>query len=307
MNRALSVPLIEQAARNGESPPRSVFSRSLTGLWVFWLCLLVAAGQPYWLGEASQRPQSGRYLMLAIDISGSMQETDMQIGTRIASRIDVLKVVVSGFVDRREGDRIGLVLFGTRAYPYVPLTFDRDMLNELLLGVSTGLAGRLTAIGDAIGISIKTLSEQDARHKVLILVTDGSNTGGSSDPLNAARIAAHQGMTIYTIGVGNDDKTMRELVDQRNIPSGTILNEKMLRQIAAITGGQYFRARDTASLEMIYQQLNQLEPVTQDLRLHRPRSEVYHWPLIFGLLAFVLNLLLVPLASLISGLRKSDD
>ncbi|MFT5400969.1 MAG: Ca-activated chloride channel family protein [Gammaproteobacteria bacterium] len=178
------------------------------------------------------------------------------------------------------------------------------MLNELLIGVSTGLAGRLTAIGDAIGISIKTLSEQDAHHKVLILVTDGSNTGGSSDPINAARIAAHQGMTIYTIEVGNDDKAMHELVDQKKIPAGTILNEKMLRQIAAITGGQYFRARDSASLEMIYESLNELEPVDQDLRLDRPRSEIFHWPLIFCLFAFAVNLLLV---TLLPVFRKAHD
>jgi Ca-activated chloride channel family protein len=225
--------------------------------------------------------------MLAIDISGSMQEADMIVGSKFSTRIDVLKTVVSEFISRRQGDRLGLILFGTRAYTYVPLTFDRDALNELLNDVSTGLAGRLTAIADAIGIAIKTLAEQETRHKVLILVTDGSNTAGDGDPLNAARIADFVGMTIYTIGVGNDEKTMRQLVYEQNLPAGTALNEKLLRRIAALSGGQYFRARDTESLERIYQALDQLEPAQLDAPLHRPKKDLFHWPLLFGMSIFV--------------------
>jgi len=207
----------------------------------------------------------------------------MIVGSKFSTRIDVLKTVVTEFINRREGDRLGLILFGTRAYTYVPLTFDRDALNELLIDASTGLAGRLTAITDAIGIAIKTLGEQESRHKVLILVTDGSNTAGDDDPLNAARVANHVSMTIYTIGVGNDEKMMRQLTHEKNLPPGTALNEKLLRRIAAVTGGQYFRARDTVSLERIYEALDELEPAELDAPFHRPRKDLFQWPLIIGM------------------------
>ena len=252
-------------------------------VWCFWVCLVLAASRPYWLGEPTHRVISGRDIMLAIDISGSMQEADMRIGTRTASRIDILKTVVSTFIKRRQGDRLGLILFGTRAYTYVPLTFDTDALSELLADISSGLAGRLTAIGDAIGVAVKTLGEQTSKHKVLILVTDGSNTSGVNTPLNAARIAAHQGMTIYTIGVGNDAEAMRQLLNQNNIGPGTELNETLLRQIAAVSGGQYFRARDSHSLERIYQTLDRLQPVEIATRLHRPQLALFALPLGLGM------------------------
>jgi Ca-activated chloride channel family protein len=244
---------------------------------------VLAAGRPYWLEEPTHRVISGHDIMLAIDISGSMQETDMRIGNRSASRIDVLKTVVSTFIDRRRGDRLGLILFGTRAYTYVPLTFDTDALSELLDDVSSGLAGRLTAIGDAIGVAVKTLGEQNSKHKVLILVTDGSNTSGINSPLDAARIAASVGMTIYTIGVGNEAGEMRQLLKQSNIDPDSELNEFLLRQIAAISGGRYFRARDSNSLQSIYQTLDRLQPLEIATRLHRPQRALFAWPLGFGM------------------------
>jgi Ca-activated chloride channel family protein len=294
---ALAVPFLQKAASSSRMPGSASGRLTRALLWMLWISLVLAVCQPYWLGEPDKRVLNGRDLLLAIDISGSMQETDMLIGSTMASRIGVLKSVVSGFIKRREGDRLGLILFGTRAYTYVPLTFDRRMLNQMLIETSTGLAGRLTAIGDAIGISIRTLGEQQARHKVLILVTDGSNTGGSSDPLTAARIAAHQGMTIYTIGVGNDDARMRQLVKEQNISAGTILNDTLLQQIAGLTGGQYFRARDSASLERIYQQLNLLEPVAINAGLHRPRIDLFAWLVGLALLCLLLALVQLPLRS----------
>ena len=282
---ALTVPFLHRQPSLSVTSNNSLLA-SLS-LWIFWICLLLAASRPFWLGDATHRTVTGRDLMLAIDISGSMKETDMIVDSGFSTRIDVLKTVVTEFIGRREGDRLGLILFGSKAYTYVPLTFDRGALNELLIDVSAGLAGRLTAITDAIGIAIKTLGEQESRHKVLILVTDGSNTAGDDDPLNAARVANHIGMTIYTIGVGNDEKTLRQITQGQNLGPGTALNEKLLRRIAAVTGGQYFRARDTASLERIYQALDELEPARLDAPLYRPRKDLFHWPLIFGLSFFV--------------------
>ncbi|MFA9421557.1 MAG: VWA domain-containing protein [Gammaproteobacteria bacterium] len=278
---ALTIPFLHRQQSSSLTSTSSWLAS--ISLWIFWVCLVLAACRPFWLGEATHRTVTGRDLMLAIDISGSMKEADMVVGSKFSTRIDVLKTVVTEFISRREGDRLGLILFGTRAYTYVPLTFDRDALNELLIDASTGLAGRLTAITDAIGIAIKTLGEQESRHKVLILVTDGSNTAGDDDPLNAARVANHVGMTIYTIGVGNDEKMMRQLTQGQNLPPGTALNEKLLRRIAAVTGGQYFRARDTASLERIYEALDELEPADLDAPFHRPRKDLFQWPLIIGM------------------------
>ena len=222
---ALSIPFLH---RQPSSPLTSTSGRMASlSLWIFWICLVLAASRPFWLGEATHRTVTGRDLMLAIDISGSMKEADMIVGSKFSARIDVLKTVVTEFINRREGDRLGLILFGSRAYTYVPLTFDRDALNELLIDVTTGLAGRLTAITDAIGIAIKTMGEQESRHKVLILVTDGSNTAGNDDPLNAARVANYVGMTIYTIGVGNDEKMMRQLTQEQNLPSGHSAERKV--------------------------------------------------------------------------------
>ena len=281
---ALAVPLLQ---RSDERVPPRVAARADLGawcLWLFWALLIVAASRPYWLDEPVSRISSGRDLMLAVDISGSMSEPDMTIDERSASRLEVLKIVVDDFVERRAGDRIGLILFGTSAYAFVPLTFDLDTLRLLLDDVSTGLAGRRTAIGDAIGLAVKSLREQEARHKVLILVTDGSNTAGFGDPVTSALAARRQGLRIYTIGVGSDEEALRRSYGAQNIPDGTALNETALRRIAAVTGGRYFRATDRVELERIYAELDRLEPVEHEFRRFRPRRELFALPLALGLL-----------------------
>lgn len=261
-------------------------------LWAFWACLLLAACRPFWLGEPLTRSVSGRDLMLAVDISGSMNEADMTINGAAASRIDVLKIVVGRFVERREGDRIGLTLFGTNAYTYVPLTYDLDALGKLLSDISTGLAGRHTAIGDAIGLTLKSMRKQQSRHKVIILVTDGANTAGFENPVLAARAAAQRGVTIYTVGIGSDIEALERLYGRNNIPTGVALNERVLTNIAGVSGGRYFRATNLAALEQIYLELDKLEPVEYEYQSHQPREEIYLLPLTAGLLALVLYLLL---------------
>ena len=281
---AVAVPLLQIT----ELPTVSGGQRSkrlrLVLLWLGWICLVTAAAQPFRFGEPISRSVSGRDLMLAVDISGSMSEADMTIDTNIASRIDVLKLVVGKFIDRRDGDRLGLILFGTNAYTFVPLTFDLDTLKTLLQDISTGLAGRHTAIGDAIGLAIKSMREQEAEHKVLILATDGSNTAGFEDPVKAAAAARQQGMTIYTIGIGSDEETLSRTYGINNVPPGTALNETVLQQIAVVTGGDYFRATDTASLERIYTALDQLEPVEHEYLSYRPRIVMYRYPLVAAII-----------------------
>ncbi len=288
---ALAVPMLSRQPYQ-DSSIRLTSSR-LGGLclWAFWICLILAACRPFWLGEPISRTVSGRDLMLAVDISGSMSESDMTIGSKAASRIDVLKLVVGKFIERRHGDRIGLILFGTNAYTYVPLTFDLDALGDLLADISTGLAGRHTAIGDALGLAVKSMRKQKSRHKVLILVSDGSNTAGFKNPIGAARAAARQGLTIHTIGIGTDAEALARIYGAPSIPTGLALNERLLANVAEVSGGQYFRATNLAALEQIYLALDKLEPVDYEYPSHRPRHELYPLPLTAGLLVMLLHLL----------------
>jgi Ca-activated chloride channel family protein len=287
---ALAVPLLNQHKLSRQPAAMSSNRLAKICLGLFWICLVAAACRPLWLGEPISRSVSGRDLMLAVDISGSMQEADMRINGLAASRLDVLKYVVGEFIDGREGDRLGLILFGTNAYSYVPLTFDLATLKKLLQDVSAGLAGRYTAIGDAIGLAVKLMRQQASAHRVLILVTDGSNTAGINDPMIAALIAREEGLTIHTIGVGTDEQALSKEYGVQSIPAGTALNERLLRSIAAETGGKYFRATNSQSLEQIYATLDKLELIEREFQSYRPRTELFYWPLLLGILTMLFYL-----------------
>jgi Ca-activated chloride channel family protein len=252
-----------------------------------WLLLVMAAARPQSIGEPLQLPVSGRDLLLAVDISGSMETPDMQLGRQVTDRLTAVKAVAGEFIGRREGDRLGLILFGEQAYLQTPLTFDRQTVRTLLNEAAIGLAGKSTAIGDAIGLAVKRLRQQPQANHVLILLTDGANTAGSVDPLKAADLAAAQGLRIYTIGVGAESIRVRGLLGTRQV-SNTELDEATLTAIAEKTGGRYFRARDIAGLEAIYQLLDELEPASQDAEVFRPVRELYAWPLAGALLISVL-------------------
>jgi len=252
-----------------------------------WLLLVVAAARPQFIGEPLQLPVSGRDLLLAVDISGSMETVDMELGRQVTDRLTAVKAVAGEFIERREGDRLGLILFGEQAYLQVPLTFDRQTVRTLLNEAAIGLAGKSTAIGDAIGLAVKRLRNQPQQNHVLILLTDGANTAGSVDPLKAADLAAAEGLRIYTIGVGAESRLVRGLLGSHQI-SNNELDEATLTAIADKTGGRYFRARDIAGLEAIYQLLDELEPASQDSEVFRPVRELYAWPLAGALLISVL-------------------
>jgi len=254
-----------------------------------WLLLVFSAMRPQWLGDAVELPLSGRDLMLAVDLSGSMQEEDFVLNGQAVDRLTATKMVAGNFIRKRVGDRLGLILFGERAYLQTPLTFDRDTVATLLLESAIGLAGKKTAIGDAIGLAVKRLKDNPAESRVLILLTDGANTAGVVDPVKAAGLAAQKRLTIYTIGIGADEIIVRSLFGSRRVNPSRDLDETALKKIAQQTGGRYFRARDTKQLEQIYAVIDQLEPVEQEQQLFRPRRALYYWPL--GL-AFLLSLLL---------------
>ncbi|MDP1521229.1 vWA domain-containing protein [Porticoccus litoralis] len=267
---------------------------TLTLLFVAWAGTLLAATRPTWIGDPVTLPSSGRDLLIAVDISGSMKQTDMRLEGESVDRLTVVKQVVGEFVERRQGDRLGLILFGTRPYLQTPLTFDRQTMNTLLNEAQIGFAGESTAIGDAIGLAVKRLQSRPENHRVLILLTDGANSAGEAQPLEAAEIAAREGITIYTIGIGAEVVVERSFFGSRRINPSRDLDETTLTAIADKTGGRYFRARNPDELQQIYAQLDQLEPVEQEAETLRPTKALFYWPLGVALLC---SLLLAPLTA----------
>ena len=282
---ALRVPFLQEFRQQASTSRTSINRQRLLLLAVLgWLLLVVAAMRPQWLGDFVEIPVSGRDLMLAVDLSGSMEERDFIIEDEQVDRLTATKWVAGQFIERRVGDRLGLILFGEQAYLQTPLTFDRETVKTLLYESAIGLAGQSTAIGDAIGLAVKRLRERDEQSRVLILLTDGANTAGAVQPLAAAELAAREGLKIYTIGIGADEMIVRSIFGSRRVNPSADLDEKTLRAIADKTGGRYFRARDTRELEQIYALLDELEPIEKDVQRFRPQAALYYWPLALALL-----------------------
>lgn len=253
-------------------------------MFMAWGLLVFAAADPRWLGEPLGVANTGRDLMLAIDLSESMEVEDFVLNGENVDRLVATKAVAREFIRRREGDRIGLLLFGEQAYLNVPLTYDLATVAQLLEETAIGLAGRSTAIGDALGLAVKRLREQHAEHKVVILMTDGANTAGQLEPLRAAELAAAAGLKVYTIGIGADEMLVKQLFGTIRVNPSTDLDEETMKGIAKATGGRYFRARDVAELEKIYGELDQLEPTERGTQHFRPVQALFPWPLGLALL-----------------------
>lgn len=285
--RALRVPSLDSfdAITNPQGRSRRGWIGLLL-LLIIWFCLIVAVARPQFFGDPQGVPISGRDLLLNIDTSGSMSQTDLYGGSASATRLAVVKHVAKNFITRRPGDRIGLIMFGSQAYVQTPLTHDHSTLQHFLDEAVVGLAGRSTAIGDAIGLGIKRLRERPAASRVMILLTDGENTAGTVAPLEAARVAANNGVRIHTIGVGSDPGRNRFGLGLGMRRSE--LDEPTLKKIAALTGGNYFRARNQKELERIYAQIDVLEPTEHDDKEFRPTQELYVYPLSLALLVSLL-------------------
>ena len=257
-----------------------------------WLLLVTAAARPQWIGEIESLPVTGRDLLLAVDISGSMDTQDMILNKTAVNRLKVVKKVAGEFIQRRHGDRVGLILFGSRAYLQTPLTFDTQTTATLLDESEIGLAGRETAIGDAIGLAVKRLRMRPQEDKILILLTDGANNVGEVAPEKAAELAAFDKIKIYTIGVGAEEMRVPSLLGltPRVTNPSADLDEDTLQAVASTTGGRYFRAKDTQGLAEIYDLIDELEPIDQDPETYRPIQALYYWPMGAALLMFALFL-----------------
>lgn len=268
-------------------------------LWVLWLLLCVAAARPQQYVESEPPPRHARDLMLAVDLSGSMAEEDMMLGNRVVDRLTAANAVIHDFLQRRDNDRVGLLVFGQRAYTLVPLTFDHATVREQLMATTVGIAGRETAIGDAIALAVKRLRDQATEHRVLVLLTDGVNTPGLLDPLRAAELAKSFDVRIYTIAFGAEEPSGLSIFGRRLTSGyGSDIDEATLQAIAGMTGGHMFRARDAAELAGIYAEIDRLEPVQQPVPGVSSVVERYTWPLALGVGFSALMILLQALSRL---------
>jgi len=262
-------------------------------LWLVIWCLLVTSGAGiHLLGKPIAIAQSGRDLMMAIDLSGSMETADMVINDKPLSRIALVKKVANRFIERRTGDRLGLILFGSRPYLQTPLTFDLKTVQQMLEDGTVGIAGPQTAIGDAIGLAVKQLMDYPKDSKALILLTDGANNTGEIPPEKAAELAKDQHIKIYTIGLGASKMTVNTFFGPRVVNPSQDLDIKALQEIAKLTGGAFFRAEDAKDLENIYQKIDQLEPVKSDKVTVRPITPLYPWSLGLAMLLSFCTILL---------------
>ncbi|KDM90710.1 vWA domain-containing protein [Photobacterium galatheae] len=281
---AITLPVLPEHSTNKSKRRGSAIVASLC-----WLCLIAAVARPVWFGEPVQIQPEHRDMLLAVDLSGSMSIEDMidPQGNTI-DRLTAVKHVVSDFISKRQGDRLGLVLFANHAYLQTPLTFDLSTVKQQLKRAVLGLIGQSTAIGEGLGIATKTFIHSETPQRVIVLLSDGANTSGVIQPMEAAKLAAENQVKVYSVGIGAEEMVQRSFFGSRVVNPSQDLDEKTLTQIAKLTGGQYFRARNPQELAEIYQTINDLEPVSSASQTWRPREELFRFPLAGALFLSVL-------------------
>jgi len=283
-NAALKVPELNDFNSFQHQSALAIPKFKLTLAFLIWLALLTSVARPQWVGDLIEIPQNGRDLMLAVDLSGSMQLKDFEVKGHYLDRLSILKMIAGDFIDRRKGDRLGLILFGTNAYLQTPLTFDTATVKQLLMESEIGLAGNETAIGDAIGLAVKQMRDGPQSSRVLILLTDGINNAGELTPERAAEIASHEKLKIYTIAIGAKDMIVQTMFGPKKVNPSANIDEKALKLVAEKTGGKFFRAYNTKELAKIYREIDQIEAIEQTKQHYRPTDEMYYWPLLIALM-----------------------
>ncbi|MEO1614662.1 MAG: VWA domain-containing protein [Planctomycetota bacterium] len=270
---SIRVPLFDVVAEaSGQTASQGAIirRRSIVQTLVFVLCwvfMVVALARPQYLLPAVKKQIPSRDLMLAIDLSGSMDTQDFQnVAGKTVNRLEAVKEVLDEFLMRRDGDRVGMIVFGTGAFVQIPFTQDLEVCRQLLQQIDVRMAGPQTSLGDAIGLAITVFDRSELDDKVLIALTDGNDTGSRVPPVEASKIASDNGIVIHTIGVGDPEAAGEELLD-----------EETLRKVAEQTGGQYFFAAERDSLSGIYRMLDQMSQREIDQVSYRPRQELFHW------------------------------
>lgn len=271
---ALRVPFFETLVRAAGSEARAgavVIRRRVAQMSVailVWTLLVAGLAKPEWVGEPIVRTEAARDIMLSIDLSGSMDYRDFpgDQGNKV-SRFKAVQRVVGRFVDQRQSDRIGLIVFGSKAYLQLPFTRDLQTARALVDLMEVGMAGPKTALGDSIGLSIRSFESSEVENRLLILLTDGNDTASKMTPINAAEIATLNGVEIHTIGIGNPDATGEDRVDF-----------EVLQAIADRTGGQFYKAEDESSLDEVYRRIDSVAAADVRTQSWRPRESLVHWP-----------------------------
>lgn len=294
---SLQVPYFDMLVRlSGEQPAEgaTIIQRKIIQgvmVWVAWGLLVTAAAKPEWVGEPIEIERSARDLMIAVDLSGSMEAKDFTTAEgETIDRLQAVKLVLEEFAQRREGDRLGLIVFGDAAYLQAPFTTDKDTWLTLLDETAIAMAGPSTAMGDAMGLAISSFEGSDTDSRVLIVLTDGNDTGSMVPPVDAARVARAHEVTVYTIAIG-DPETIGE----------NAMDVETLARIADITGGAYYEALDRQALEQAYSEIEALEPELYESLSFRPRSSLFHYPL--GAVAAI-YLLMLPLLLLWGSFQR---
>jgi Ca-activated chloride channel family protein len=271
---ALRVPFFEPITAAAGSEARAgavILRRRWLQLFVavlVWLLLVAGLAKPEWVGQPIVRTEAARDIMLALDLSGSMDYHDFPgEDGEIVSRFEAVQRVVDRFVTAREDDRIGLIVFGTKAYLQLPFTRDLDTARALVDLMDVGMAGPKTALGDSIGLAIRSFETSEVDDRLLILLTDGNDTASKMTPINAADIAQLNGVEIYTIGIGDTAATGEDRVDF-----------DVLAAIAARTGGEFYNAEDEAALDAVYRRIDQTAVADVRTQSWRPRQSLVHWP-----------------------------
>lgn len=272
---SVQVPFFDRlAAATGQIPqPGAVILRrraiQMIVATLVWSLLIAALARPQQVGDPITHEISARDLILAVDISGSMDQQDFRLPDgKTIKRLDGVKQVLGDFISRRKGDRVALILFGTKAYLQVPFTQDLATARTLLDQTEVGMAGEQTVIGDSIGLAIKTFESSKAKQKLVILLTDGNDTASRVPPDHAADIAHDKGIVVYTVGFGDPAATGTDRVDLQT-----------LRRVASITNGRFFRAEDGSHLASIYADIDKLAPVQIARQSWRPKFPLFQWPL----------------------------
>lgn len=269
----------------GSASDEKHFSKFFWMLMIVWVLLVTAAARPQWVGEPIRIKNESRDILMVLDISTSMLERDFAFQGQAIDRLTAVKLVAGDFIKKRANDRIGLILFGTRAYLQAPLTFDHQSVNKILWEMDAGMAGNSTAIGDALGLALKNLKDvPNPDNKVIILLTDGENNDGSMSLAQAVKLARDAGIKAYTIGVGSPNNFFASFMGMKMSGFQQGLDEKGLKELADATKGAYFKAEDTAGLLKIYQTIDSLEPSQNDAKFVRETKELYYIPLLAAIL-----------------------
>lgn len=269
---SIRVPFFDKLVELSEQRPESgamVLRRDRAQQFLvgfMWLCLVLAAAKPEWVGPPVEQRKSGRDLMIAVDLSGSMQATDFTLPDGgSANRLEAVKYVLARLAAQRASDRLGLIVFGNAPYLQSPFTDDHQVWAQLLGETDIGMAGQSTAFGDAIGLAIKLFRDSDSDNRVLIILTDGNDTGSMVPPVDAARVAASHAIRIYTIAMGDPATVGEEALDTAT-----------LQRVSELTGGRYFQALDQQALTRAYEAIGELEPELYETISFRPRQSL-HW------------------------------